>query len=89
MGGTPVAHLRCTHCQQQGEPPLPFWQAIVAPKKVYGGPEVKGWLAELFPYIGGKRNPLFAMPLPYEQREEGVHPFLFPLGLLDDSHLGY
>ena len=32
----------------RGEPPLPFWQAIVAPKKVYGGPEVKGWLASCF-----------------------------------------
>lgn len=35
----------------EGRPNRPFWQAIIKPKRVYGGEVLTGWLPRLFPYL--------------------------------------
>lgn len=51
----------------EGQPDIGFWREIYKPRKSYGWDRITGWIARLFPYIGGagrfdERNPLLAQP---------------------------
>ena len=39
----------------KGSPDLAFWKAIYQPKEVYGGKLVRGWISDLFPYLGAEK----------------------------------
>jgi hypothetical protein len=38
-----------------GVPDLRFWEAIYKPKEVYGDELVRGWICDLFPYLGSAK----------------------------------
>jgi len=39
----------------KGAPDLTFWRAIYKPKEVYADELVRGWITDLFPYLGGSK----------------------------------
>jgi hypothetical protein len=39
----------------KGAPDLTFWKAIYKPKEVYADERVRGWITDLFPYLGGSK----------------------------------
>lgn len=49
----------------EGRPDGAFWRQIWGPLEVYGGENVVGWVAELFPYVcqGADRQPTLRNPL--------------------------
>jgi hypothetical protein len=40
----------------EGKPDRAFWRAIYKPEKVYASELVTGWVADLFPYLGGEEK---------------------------------
>ncbi|MFP2910298.1 DUF4419 domain-containing protein [Pyxidicoccus sp. 3LFB2] len=51
----------------EGRPSRKLWKELYKPQKAYAEDQAAGWIARLFPYVGGNgryetRNPLLAMP---------------------------
>lgn len=72
----------------KGVPSLTFWRHIYKPKEVYGGEEITGWLADLFPYVNDPvantptlRNRILSIPREQLTVADGLRPKSVPTGL--------
>ena len=71
----------------EGRPARKFWQQIYKPENAYGGEQITGWVADLFPYIldvaasPKRRNPLLAKPRQEITTQDGLRAERFPTGL--------
>ena len=75
----------------EGAPPREFWRSIYKPEGIYGEKVITGWLADLFPYVLGRRhtrassptdkNPVLSVPRRELTVDHGIAPSKLPRGL--------
>jgi Domain of unknown function (DUF4419) len=75
----------------EGAPPREFWRSIYKPEGIYGEDVIIGWLADLFPYVLGRRhtrassptdkNPVLSVPRRELTVDHGIVPSKLPRGL--------